>query len=138
MILILQASKIKSTNRLWNDNIFLCKQLLIPVVDISEYENKDYKIVSKFEVFKGILKSKSVGHFEQHKGNFSAQHSGYNPEILDSNSNDEERLDNVDCLKGTDTSQVSVQDYFKKFDSSLAKIKKNVEKLDKQNRSRLN
>ena len=105
----------------------MCKFLLIPIDNISECENKNFKIITKKDLIKGLSKSKSEGFFDVSKKVDSEK-----------NSTNEESLNNIACLGNHDINQVSVQEYFKKYDSSLAKIKKNVERLEKQNRSRLN
>lgn len=137
IIFNLKASIIKRENRLWSDNIFLCKYLLIPIANIEDYNKNDFKIISKKDLIQSISKSKSVGLFAPLKNNFRALHNNYSPGLTVVTSDDEERYENVNCLRSNDINQVSAQDYFKKYDSSLAKIKKNVEKLEKQNRSRL-
>ncbi|ESO12919.1 hypothetical protein HELRODRAFT_159507 [Helobdella robusta] len=120
----LTTSTLRRVNRLWNDNIFLCKQLLIPICNRDDLPASfNGELIAKKDLNKHMPKSKSIGRLADSTNN-SNYFSNPNTPIASNclNAKDSEDSHNI----------TNHQDYFSKYDSSLAKIKCNIERLEKQ------
>jgi LysM repeat protein len=109
----LKTSYLQRVNHLWNDCIFWRQFLYIPV-STSDSIPTNYKgeIFTKTDIKKSLSKSTSRGQLSESK--------------------DSPRDKEKSCSVQETNSLSTAKDYFSKFDSSLAKIKDNVDRLEKQ------
>ena len=116
---------LKQVNKLWDDSIFVYESLLVPIHS-PENLPPDFEgdILSRAEALKCKIKKVNV-----HGSRPSDQKHQITSALLvrnDSSNNEEQVAD--------DKKQVTTDDYFSKFDSSISKIKSNLERLENESR----